>query len=279
MKDNTIGDSGPAQDPRIVEAIEACRPGSDDLSDPDLAFLATELAARAELDSAFERLQRVDGVLAEVFRNQPVPDGLEQRILARLEAARAERAEDDSADEVTPDEPAMPQPVAGGRRVSRRVLLSVAGATAVAASLLVAALLHWHAPTQYTGQDVLELAIDLFNTPSSDPWQTSSPPSAYPPSPKVVAVPDIRWRRVPSFLGCRAVAYDMSTPGGTQATLFVVKCPVAGLSTAPPLRPALMTGGRSTSAWQSGSLVYVLVVQGEARGYRRLLNVHRGPVA
>ncbi len=275
MKDNTTGDRGPAQDPRILEAIEACRPGSDDLSDPDLAFLATELAAKAELDSAFERSQQVDGLLTEVFQNQPVPEGLEQRILARLEAARAE---EDASDELAPDEPATPRPATGHRRVSRRTWLSVGGATAVAASLLVATLLHWQAPNEYTGQDVLELAIDLFNTPSSDSWQTSSPPSAYPLSPKVVAT-DIRWRKVPSFLGHRAVAYDLSTPGGTQATLFVVKCPVDGLSTAPPLRPALMTGGRSTSAWQSGSLVYVLVVRGEARGYRRLLNIPRGPVA
>ena len=89
----------------------------------------------------------------------------------------------------------------------------------------------------------------------------------------------MRWQKVDSFLGCRAVAFDMSTPGGTRATLYVVKRSVSGLPTEPPLRPTLRTGGRSTAAWQSGPLLYVLVVEGEARGYKRLLNLPRGPVA
>ena len=78
----------PIQDVHILEAIEACRPGSNDLSDPGLAFLATELAARAELDDAYERLQRLDAMLAVAFKDVPVPEGLGQRILARLAAAR-----------------------------------------------------------------------------------------------------------------------------------------------------------------------------------------------
>ncbi len=289
MKDNTIGDERPAQDPRIVEAMEACRPGSNDLSDPALAFLATELAARAELDGLFERLQRTDGVLADVFQDVPVPEGLEDRILAHLAAGRA--ASSDSGPKKGPGLICRNGPEGAShklnlvpfsahrRRISRRLWLAVGAATAVAASVLIAVLLHSQAPAQYTGQEVLELAIDLFNTPSSEPWQTAAPPRAYPLSPDVVVVPQPRWRRVHGFLGCRAVAFDMSTPGGTQATLYVVKCSVAGLPTEPPLRPSLRTGGRSTSAWQSGSLVYVLVVRGEARGYKRLLNLPRGPVA
>ena len=74
----------PIQDPRIREAMEACRPGSDDLEDPALVFLAEQLAADPKLGHVFERLQRLDGTVAEAFGDVPVPDGLADRITARL---------------------------------------------------------------------------------------------------------------------------------------------------------------------------------------------------
>ena len=79
----------PIPDERILEAIEACRPGSDDVADPALAYLAAAMAADPELENLYARLQQVDGMLTADFRRVPVPEGLDHRLLERLAAARA----------------------------------------------------------------------------------------------------------------------------------------------------------------------------------------------
>ena len=99
----------PIRDERILEAIEACRPGSDDATDPALAYLAAALAADPELENLYGRLQQVDGMMAAGFRNVPVPEGLKQRLLERLAAARVGQvasAEEGHTAEASAEEPA-----------------------------------------------------------------------------------------------------------------------------------------------------------------------------
>jgi hypothetical protein len=72
---------------RIREAIEACRPESDDLNDPDLEFLAQHLADDPESAALYHRTQDLDARIASAFHQVDVPSGLEQRLLARLESA------------------------------------------------------------------------------------------------------------------------------------------------------------------------------------------------
>ncbi len=82
----------PIRDGRLLEAMEACRPKSEDLSDPGLAFLAAELAVNPALREQFERLGRLDQAVSEALADVPVPEGLDRRILARLALAQAQRA-------------------------------------------------------------------------------------------------------------------------------------------------------------------------------------------
>ena len=85
-------DHPPKHDERLLEALEACRPGSADLSDPALAHLAAEIAVDPALERLYERLQQIDARVAAAFQEVPVPAGLAERISERL--AEAEHVRD-----------------------------------------------------------------------------------------------------------------------------------------------------------------------------------------
>lgn len=278
----------PIRDPHIIEALEACRPGSDDVADPDLVFLAAYLAANPELDEAYERLQRLDASLASAIQNVPVPEGLADRLFDRLKQAMpatpAGKAEPEPApvEELTSEEPIaatlLPQ-----KPTSRRWLLLGAASLALAGSLLLAVVLQ-HDRTVYTEAQVAEMAIRFFDAESLSPADgrlmlDSPPPRDFPISPRVFRHAQIRWRSVPQFLGQPAVAYELTRPDGARAALYVTRQTAVGGPSSPPLQPALTTHNRSASTWQSGSLLYVLVVDGGSQVYRSYLDIPRGPVA
>ena len=75
---------------RLWEAMESCRKGTDDLSDPEFADLADRLAEDPELRGQFQRLQETDEAIQAAFTDVPVPAGLADRVSRRLaEAAQA----------------------------------------------------------------------------------------------------------------------------------------------------------------------------------------------
>ena len=270
----------PIQDPRFLEAMEACRPESDDLKDPALAFLADRLAADSQLKDVFQRLQCLDAKFAEAFRDVPVPDGLADRITARLAADRGPGGA--LPEEHQTGETGVPGPIAQvlkpRKRLSRRRLLAATAGVAVAASVVVALVVGNGGQPVRQPEEVWQGARDFFERDWEEPSElvaTSQPPAAYPAGADfgISNFPQIRWRQIRGFLGeCKGVAYDMEPPGSPRATLYVVKCKVPGLSfSAPPFAPSSTTGGRSIGAWQTGGLLYVLVVEGGDRTYRGFL--------
>lgn len=285
----------PIRDERILEAIEACRPGSDDVADPALAYLAAELEADPELEELYGRIQRVDELLAAEFRDLPVPVGLEQRLLDRLAAARAEElvaADSEKAVRIlAEDRPAVAPP--RPRRVSRRWLAAAMALTAAAVVLVgVTVWLQLHGPEPYTKQLVLDDAVAFFLNDFaggahfvSDP--NHPPPDEYPISNDVPEVPGMQWRQISGFLRCDGVAYDIDgeTYGmpGTRATFYVVKLTVPDLPFRPPRHAEPTTGGCSASVWQEGDLLYVLVLDGDSsvygHFYHRILAGSRRPIA
>lgn len=246
-------DNQPIRDERILEAIEACRPGSDDVADPALAYLADQLATDPQLADLYQRLQQVDGRLAAGFRDVPVPDGLEQRLLDHLAAARrSEAAEAEQSEETPADEPAVPASPRP-KYYSRRWLLAGSGLLTAAAAIWIAVLIGVHRPVDYTPSDVRDIAIHSFKEDwDGKQWpeggqeltQTSQP-SELPLSRYVLPPSRVQMRcRQVTFLERRAVAYDMKNLAGRPATLYVVKCTVDGLQrTSPPLSPSHDTGG------------------------------------
>lgn len=296
-------DNPPIPEDRILEAIEACRPGSDDLADPALAHLAEKLEATAELKGLYERIQRVDAGLAAAFHDVAVPEGLAQRITDRLATSHRRVAKEPPpnprpgevalpANEETSQKPAPPPAAAmpaQPRPLSRRWLLAAGGLVTVAAGLFVAV---WIVGGSQECDEpiVLREAMDRFRDEIeraeslaavqghllSDPHHP--PPSAYPISRDVLRVRGIRWRPISGFLGRSGVAYDLPGPDGTtQATLYVVELTVPDLGALPPAAPRRNTGGYSAAAWQAGQLLYVLAVRGGKGAYGSCL-IPPGPL-
>jgi hypothetical protein len=267
----------PNRDPRLLEALEACRPGSDDLKDPALAFLAEQLAADPQLAELAERLTRVDSSVAEAFGDVPLPDGLADRIMARLAAANNGQKPSDAVPQ--PQQTAVEAPSAEAAKRPTRLwpgwVLAGTVAAAVAATV-IAALVIPHPPKNLDQQAVLDGAREFFivdGDAGSQLVAEVAPPDAYPTDPDfdVRRFPRIRWRSIRGFLGRKGVAYDIGGPGTPRATLYVVQCTVPGLPPATPPQPSSTTRGVAISAWQRGNLLYVLVVEGEPGIYQRLL--------
>ncbi|MBN2021893.1 MAG: hypothetical protein JW809_03795 [Pirellulales bacterium] len=263
---------------RLAEALEVCRAGRDDPADPALAPLAEQLAARPELAEAHARLGRLDGALAGAFADVPVPEGLAERILSRLAAAR----EGTQASCVEGGSPLFAETKMGTvprRRWRRRWFLSGVVAAAAAAAATVALVLL--RPRDYTESEILAAAVAEFDASTAQgqllPNVWPEILLSHPPSDAVVRPSGVRWREIAEFLDRPAVAYDLSGRAGPRATLFVARYdrPLPGLGNAPPGQPRRTTGGRAAAAWQDAGVLYVLVVEGTERDYHGLLNPGR----
>jgi hypothetical protein len=252
-------DHRPEGDFSLLEAMEVCRPGYDDLSDPALAPLAERLAASPACEDRFNRLQKLDAVLGGAFQDVAVPAGLRVRLL------------------VVSSEAAVRQ-----RRTAVMWMSAVAGA--VAASLLLGALLlHAGRKGNYTPAMVLDEAVARFESETALPGKVvaeDSLTSSYPLSEAMRPALKVRWRKLSGFVQCgEGVAYDLVGPQGLRATLYVVAREVPNLPESPPANAVHQTGNCAAAAWQHGGLLYVLVVRGNADAYPEFLDLPHGPIA
>ena len=69
---------------RIIEGIESCRPGSDDLLAPELADVAQCIEFDSQAGDAYQRAQKWDASVSRAMEQVEVPAGLSERILAAL---------------------------------------------------------------------------------------------------------------------------------------------------------------------------------------------------
>jgi len=272
-------DKLPADDPRILEALEACRPGSDDLSDPAMEALAAQMARSPDLDRLYERLQRLDKVLAEAYRDVPVPEGLAGRILARLRESPPLGAAWGTSLEEPPAVDA-PQPASGPRAVGfrrlRRTWVVGAGAlVAIAASLLIVVLLEMRSPPRPSLESVYQAAIEDFSQGFHEGGQRLAADDRtlanYPLGTLLRKDLQVQSRQARKLLGYGGVAYHMIGPGGVTATLYVLdddgQISLAEVSPTDPYN----SGGLSYAAWRENGLLYVLVVAGEKSDYLRFI--------
>lgn len=256
---------------RILEGIDACRPGSDDVHDPDLAFLAGELAQDAQARSLYDRAQHVDAAIAAAFSDVPAPEGLEARILARLSAARA-----DSLPSNDPQPASLATSAASGapiaRRFSRRWFAVASAGMAVAATVAVV-VLNLPAGPEVNKDNVDDLVREFFKADQqldADPLVDPAP-AGYSLSSAISVRGNVRWRSISGLLGRRGVAYDLPLPGAgrrARATLYVLPIPstLTGLGGAPPRIPST-TEGVAIGAWQENGHLYVLAVSGGEKEY------------
>lgn len=251
---------------RIIEAIEACRPGSDDAAEESLAGFADH----ADYIDLRSRIERIDSKIKKVFADVPVPAGLESRILAAL--ADAPTTEESSTTD-------KPSPVDAGRKTTRRYRHWYLGASTVfvAASLLVALLLHITAAPPLGEDSLIQTAMSDFEMPlDGSPLEKQWPAvvEEFQPSAdlSLSQCKDIHWKKLDGFLDQRGVVYSFITPDNARARLYVLESTGRiDLPNSPPRTPQGDTGGVLAAAWQTGDRLYVLVVDGSRRTYGRLL--------
>ena len=256
----------PVDKKRVIEALEACRPGSDDSASPELG-LNELLQTDARLRELRERLELADSRVQAAMADVAVPEGLEQRVLARLAAAE-ERL-----------------PVITARRIGRGWWVAAAGLTAVAASLFLAVWVNMPGPVPMDEAGVLAAVCQQF-VKETEPdlakgrlLAESDPPAQFPISRAVARVPNIRWRVIRGLLGRQSVAYDYPGIGNRRATLYVSALSSSEVAQSrPPSHPMHSTGGLYASVWREGDLLYVLVVRGELRTYQRLIPAPSRPL-
>ena len=292
----------PEIDPRTLEALEACRPGSEDLSDPVMASLVSQMAASRELDDLYERLQKFDASLASAYQDVPVPEGLAERILAHLDASQ----EGPLATSCTPPLPssgAMTEALSGVQvpdaslaaslrqvsgRSSQRILRRwLVGGGLVSAAVIVTGIVCWVGLRARDRQIAADQAIRVFlNEHERGQHEPGTllveqpPPADYPASDFVSLPSSTRWRYVLEFQGARAVAYDLASSQGAAATLYVLRGRAVDLPSTPPSFPELNTQRCAVGRWQDpdAGVVYVLVVEGGETEYRQFLQSGDGPI-
>ena len=265
QNDDSIGPDSISPD-SIIEAIDACRPGSNDVADPSLAFIADH----ADFIDLRSRIEQIDAKIKKAFADVPVPAGLEARILAALaDAPLADKT-------ATVDKPIPLDVIAKPRRRYRHWYLG-ASAAFVAASLLLALVLEWTAAVPLDELSVVQVAMDDFDSPVIGRPLSQVLPQAvkdYQPSLdlNLSLCKSIRWQSLDKFLDTKGIVYTFITPQGSQARLYVLESPagVGDLPDSPPRTPPGNTLGLRAATWQSGDRLYILVVRGDIHAYRGL---------
>jgi hypothetical protein len=253
----------------LWQAIDACRPGSDDECAPEMAELAAELQRNPRLAQAFASAQRFDMQVAEALDDVPLPEGFEQRLLTALSLNAVHTTQ---AIKATTNSSPVAEPVA---TVPFATLSSqrrwIGAAIAVAAAVVIGAWLAWPR-TQLTAESLPVAAQQWFLDfdPAMASWQSTVITNGFTFPVNDLGARRPRWTAVRTGDGYYLAAYDLSAPT-VRAYLFVLDGGPQGLPTQPPAVPQRSTGQQTVAVWQAGGLTYALVVEGDSSAYQRFL--------
>jgi hypothetical protein len=237
---------------KIREAIDACRPGSDDLAAPEMQDVARQIDADPAARSLLEQTQREDKVIAQAFQQVGIPVGLEQRLLAALLAAEpiddVARADVATAPVEEGVEAAPPGP-----RVWRRVFIG-----AVAASLMLAVgLAVWNRQPPLGASRLAPLVLQWIKDVEQfeeGRWQAFQREDF----PQLRWVPQ-RWASLPTELDEKAVVFDFPLRDGRRLLLFQFRSSRPVTLPPVPFQSLPATGRWSLGAWEENGVVFVAV--------------------
>lgn len=264
-----------AVDRRILETLESCRPGSDDLEGIEFVDVAERVERDAALASLAATIERWDVAVSDAMVDVSVPTDLRARLLKRLAVVDTTAADAGQGNAATA--------VAARFAFTRGALArpNFTRRTAFVASLLAASLLVGLVLTRWwplTSETPIETLADVWLQELGSSWQNMQElPVGYDLPPTVTA-PAVGWQRVGGFAAGRGVAYKLAHATAGTARLFVVRLGFDRLPLAPsypPAEPQSTTGGRSIGYWHDQGLAYVLVVDGNERSYRAFVRAAR----
>jgi hypothetical protein len=270
--------------PELYKLIELCRPGSDDLCDPDQAELARQVQADAEIRARYEAVQKLDGAIGTAFHDVPVPAGLEQRLLAGVAARVRDKASDTPANPSQNERSATSaaELEAAPRRKKRflRRRMRWIGVGGVAAALLIAvaawAIVKMYPAPKVPLETLAHRALRWVDQLLTQPWKSldeNGPEGlvpGYPLEPSLRAGP-LRFQQFGDERDT-VVAYDLAAPGQPIAAQFTIRTSreydVPGVMMSKPL---WSSGPYCIGACQRDGVLYVLVVEGDAGRFRQFV--------
>jgi hypothetical protein len=299
MHSHSNDDFASSERRRLLEALEACRPGTDDFERLLDAETVRAIRGDGELTERHRRLQKFDAAVGRAFVDVPVPADFESRLLAALAADTlvaaveentslagaispepapsapfAATSPDPRADEVRPAQP----PTVATARWSRRGWMAACGAlTAATAAGLTGVWFLRRDTREMTVEQLLDEAFALHQSDSQAtaiPVDRMNPPADFPFSDAIWRPALLRRRSLDGrFLGRPGVAFELAADGGPRATLYVLgdrfgSQQVVGVADSPSSRPGKTTGGRALGAWRQAGFLYVFVVEGDGDRYR-----------
>jgi hypothetical protein len=274
-------------DKRILEGIEACRPLSDDLHSSEMSEVERQVRNDPAARLVYERVQKWDAAISASMEDVPLPPGLAERLRERLEASVAERRSPPPAAALSRVVAAAMQAAAvpphqandvrpGRRGLSRRQWVGV-GVSTLAAALLVAGGLIIFQPRDDISLEAM--AEDWLHEIDAHPdaWRSMQPPPRSFAIPSVVSAAPDGWRPIDKY--ATGVAFKLVHEAAGSAILYVARLSRPNLPSAPPSRPQFTSGGKAIGYWQSGGVIYVLVVPGDERSYRTFVRSAPIPLA
>jgi hypothetical protein len=251
-------------------------------------------------------VQKWDAAISASMEHVPLPPGLAERIVEsiaeRLEASGAERPSQAPAASLSGAMAAVSQagvvpadhsgdirlgaidarPGAIDARprrtgLSRRQWVGVSFSTLAAALLVAAGLIIFQPRDDISLEDMAE---DWLQEIDAHPgaWRSMQPP---PPRsfaiPSVVSAAPHSWQPIDKY--ATGVAYQLVNKAAGTAMLYVARLSRPDLPAAPPTMPQFTSGGKAIGYWQSGGVIYVLVVPGDQGNYRMFVRSAPIPLA
>lgn len=257
------------QRPTLREQIDACRPDSDDLHLPehaaDLAELKAGVQQSAEIRGLWERSQRDDRAIRGAMLDVALPIGLEQRLLAAVQAAHEQPLA--CVEKVVDEEVTVQEAVSSVRYVSttirRRWVVSTIALTA-AASILAAYLgsQFLSSPQEPISKDLLAAQVQDW-LQAADPlnmnWDAKATNNRFPGRSlygKVEQAGSVVTRQ-----GTITV-YDVRlSNGSSQAVLLVLPTTAVYRVDSMPASKVEVSGHWNVGSWQTDGVLYVLAVR------------------
>jgi negative regulator of sigma E activity len=252
----------------LYEMIDACRPGHDDINQPEFSELANAMSQDLDLQRLFARSQAVDSAMRTAFQAVIPPPGFANRLIEAIEAAATEES-DETSIAVADSE----LQVELANRPSRRtfaIWTGVVSLSAVAATIVI--WLTMSPPvTRLTDQSIAE-NVDQWNLELDKVanWQSAAnlPAQDFPTWQHLKISDGDRWQWVSKR---RVVCYDLlikPREDGEIVRLFISQ-PTAAVSL-PANPPAGYPSPRGwhVGAWQANGRVYYLAVYANPDGDR-----------
>ncbi len=251
--------------PNLNAAIDACRPGSEDLSLPQMRELSDRIEQDAETRRVYERCQRLDAVIADVVRDVDVPVDLCAKLLAR---ASETKSTDVGVTDVVKESAA---PVSRKPSRVRSKWFAVGGT--IAACLVVAVVgASILLPNPSVSLDELQAEVRIWvDHVHQNPWNTDMESAPEHGLGRFVVVGASGWQVLGTAYDPRAVVYDLRDNSGSNlASLIVIQSRHKfDVDQAMPAAPLSTTGGYAVGACQKGDLLFVLVVEGGKQRYQQ----------